>query len=168
MIAQNPGRILIVDDEELSRELLQLSLEAEGHQIVLAGSGEKALEIIHSQPPDLVLTDVRMHSMSGYELCAAIKAEESTWHIPVLIYTGLNSVEDKQEGIAAGADDFIRKPLDLLIMLNRVRTLLRLKRAYDQLYAQNTQLENALLRYLDPETTNQIMADLRKAQSEQG
>lgn len=161
---QQPGRILVVDDEQLSRELLQVSLQSDGHSVKLAASGERALEIIEAEPPDLILTDVRMHGMSGYELCAQLKSDPATQHIPVLLYTGLTSDEDKQAGIAAGADDFIRKPIDIVIMLHRVRTLLRLKYLHDQLRQQTALIEAALMQHVDPETARRIMLHLQAAQ----
>jgi CheY-like chemotaxis protein len=157
--------ILVVDDEILNREMLQICLTSDGYEVLLAPNGEKALEIIAERHPDLVLTDVRMHGMSGYQLCAALKADESTRSIPVALVTGLGSDEDKQQGIKAGADDFIEKPLNLPVMLNRIKSLVRIKHLRDLLDNQNRRVEEVLLRHLDAATVATIMAELKDGQA---
>lgn len=165
MNPDKPAVILVVDDELMNREMLQICLSSEGHEVVQAQSGEKALETIAERKPDLVLTDVRMHGMSGYQLCTRLKADAATRTIPVVIVTGLGSDEDKQQGIQAGADDFIEKPLNLPVMLNRIKSLLRIKRLYDALDQQNEMVKTVLSRHLDDDAAKAILADLINAQT---
>ena len=165
MNPDKPAVILVVDDELMNREMLQICLTSEGYEVQQAQSGEKALEIIAVRPPDLVLTDVRMHGISGYQLCAQLKADAATRTIPVVIVTGLGSDEDKQQGIRAGADDFVEKPLNLPVMLNRIKSLVRIKRLYDALDHQNLLVKEVLSRHLNDDVITAILADLLNAQT---
>lgn len=160
-----PGVILVVDDEWINREMMQALLEGEGYRVMLAHGGQQALEMVAAQPPDLVLTDVRMPGMNGYDLCARLKSDAATRHIPVVLISGLESEADQQRGIEAGADDFVGKPLDTLIMLNRLKTLLRIKRLHDVVAATNNQVRYVLSQHLDPATVETIMRDLASAQA---
>lgn len=145
--------ILVVDDDWMNRDLLQAHLEAAGYKVVTANSGEKALEIAAARTPDLIMLDVRMHGMSGYEVCARLKALESTQHVPVMIVTALDKDDDYLKAIEAGADDFLPKPFNSIIMLARIRSLLRIKTLYDRLRA-------VLRQHVAPETADQILAAL--------
>jgi DNA-binding response OmpR family regulator len=151
--------ILVVDDEWMNREMMQAYLEPEGYQVLLAHNGEEALKMIATRPPDLVLTDIRMQGISGYDICKRVKANPETQHVPVLLVTGLEREEDKLRGIEAGADDFVGKPLDAPVMLNRIKSLLRSKRLHDQLLNQEARLQAILARYLDTETAQKILTE---------
>ncbi len=129
----NKTQILIVDDDALNVEVIDAFLQREGYSIAAVPSGESALEQVRAQPPDVVLMDVRMGGMSGYETTAALKANPATQHIPVLMITGFNEREDIRQALAAGVDDIVFKPIDLTLLLLRVRTLSRLKALHDQL-----------------------------------
>lgn len=129
----NKTQILIVDDDALNVEVIDAFLQREGYSIAAVPSGESALEQVQAQPPDVVLMDVRMGGMSGYETTAALKANPATQHIPVLMITGFNEREDIRQALAAGVDDIVFKPIDLNLLLLRVRTLSRLKALHDQL-----------------------------------
>jgi CheY-like chemotaxis protein len=159
---QKPPLIMVVDDEWMNREMLQAYLEGAGYEVVLVASGPKALELAAARPPDLVLLDVRMTGMNGYEVCARLKATEATRYTPVLMVTGLVGDDDKRQALNAGADDFIPKPLDSLIMLNRIKSLLRVKHLYDELHARNVTLRTILKRYVDDQTLETIMADVER------
>jgi len=117
------GRILVVEDEKGIREGLRNLLEREGFEVVAAENGQEGLALFRDTNPDLVLTDVEMPLMNGFELCGAIKSNRDTRLIPVVLVTGLRDVT----GIEAGADDFISKPFEPAELLARVRSLLRLK-----------------------------------------
>jgi CheY-like chemotaxis protein len=99
------GTILVADDQPANRELLQELLSAEGFAVVTAADGAAALEIVGAAPPDLVLSDVMMPHLNGFEVCAQLKRNPETYLIPVVLITALSAKEDRLEGIKAGADD---------------------------------------------------------------
>lgn len=116
----------------MNREVIEAHLQSAGYEVIVAHSGEKALEIAYIHPLDLVLLDVRMYGMSGYEVCRRLKSHDATRLIPVMMVTALESNEDRVQAMNAGADDFICKPFDSLILLNRVRNLVSLKSLHDE------------------------------------
>jgi cyclic di-GMP phosphodiesterase len=128
-----PGRILVVDDHPENVALLIRLLAGDGHAVEGASTGEEALRRIHNHPPDLVLLDVVMPGMDGFATCRELKREPSTRLIPVVLITGLHDSADRIEGIEAGADDFLAKPIDAPELRARVRSLLRNKRLTDDL-----------------------------------
>ena len=123
----SPERILIVDDEPRNRELLKVMLSPDGFVLTTAASGEEALAIVAQQPPDLILLDVMMPGMDGYEVALRIKSDLSTKNIPVIMVTALDDHNSRVLGLSAGADDFLAKPLDRAEMRLRVKNLLTLK-----------------------------------------
>jgi two-component system, sensor histidine kinase and response regulator len=125
-IADHP-RVLIVDDERHNRQLLEVMLTPEGYLLLTAASGEEALALVAQQPPDLILLDVMMPGMDGYQLAGAIKRNPATKNIPVIMITALNDRHARMLGLSAGAEDFLTKPVDRIELCVRVRNLLRLK-----------------------------------------
>lgn len=119
------ARILVVDDIEANRRLLQAKLEAQYHSVILASSGPQALEIAKAQDPEIILLDVMMPGMDGYEVCRRLKADPVTAHIPVVMVTALSDTEDRVRGLDAGAEDFLTKPVDDFLLTSRVNTLMR-------------------------------------------
>ncbi|WP_406660591.1 PAS domain S-box protein [Methanolobus sp. ZRKC3] len=144
MNEQHRFKLLIVDDEPLNVRLLQTQLMQE-YDTVGAFSGIEAIELLSSEKPDLVLLDVMMPEMDGYEVCRRIKSSEETNFIPVVIVTALTSKSGMLEGIEAGADDFLIKPLDKTEVTLRVRNLLRNKQLHDNLLAESERAK----KYLD-------------------
>ena len=132
--------ILVVDDLARNIRLLEALLEPRGYEVISAESGEEALERVRSQRVDLVLLDVVMPGMSGFEVCQRLRADESTRFLPVVMITASDE-RDKTEAIDAGADDFIAKPFDQAELLARVRSLLRIKEFHDTITAQAAELE---------------------------
>lgn len=126
-------RILIVDDESTARAALELLLRREGFEVRNVSNGESALAECASYRPDLILLDILMPGIDGFEVCRRIKATPETRLTPVVLITGLSDTEDRIKGINAGADDFLSKPIDFNELLARTRSLLRLKQYTDEL-----------------------------------
>ncbi len=125
--------VLVVDDNQQNLELLQAYLEDLDCQTVPAHDGAEALEVISKNPPDLVLLDIMMPKMSGFEVCKRIKNDPQTTDIPVIMVTALNEFGDIERSIDSGTDDFLSKPINKLELLTRVRTMLKLKHLTDKL-----------------------------------
>jgi CheY-like chemotaxis protein len=133
-------RILVVDDVPANVRLLEAVLAAQGYEVIAAGDGGEALEAVAAEQPDLVLLDVLMPVLDGYEVCRRLRADPATAVLPVVMVTSSEG-QEKTRAIAAGADDFIPKPFDHEELLVRVRSLLRIKRYHDSLEALNRTLE---------------------------
>lgn len=130
-----PARILVVEDAANDIRLLGTLLSEHGYGVSVARSGEEALEQIEREVPNLLLLDVILPGMSGYELCQRVRTTPATRHVPVLMITALQPDEDRQRGLDAGADDFLVKPINRVELLARVRTLLRLDALHRELAA---------------------------------
>jgi putative two-component system response regulator len=128
-----PGRILIVDDESSARSALEVLLGREGYEVRDAANGASALAACTEFKPDLILLDILMPGIDGFEVCRRIKETPETRLTPVVLITGLSDTEDRIRGINAGADDFLSKPIDINELLARCRSLLRLKQYTDEL-----------------------------------
>ncbi len=127
------GRVLVVDDIPINQRLLAARLTAEYYEVQCASSGLEALEMMAEKQPDVVLLDVMMPGMTGFEVCEKIKANPVYGHVPVVMVTALDSIEDRVRGLQAGADEFLTKPVNDVALLTRVRVLTRLKRILDEL-----------------------------------
>ena len=133
-------RILAVDDQPHNLRLLVDLLSAKGYAVATAASGIEALAKIESERPDLVLLDVIMPNMNGYEVCRKIRDNPATTILPIVMITALDPAEERVKGLEAGADDFLTKPINQPELLARVRSLLRIKRLYDTVQEQKAQL----------------------------
>ncbi len=131
--AQKPGCVLVVDDLPPNRDILRGLLARDGHEVLEAQNGRQALELAREADPDVILLDVLMPGLDGFETCASLKRQEQTRLTPVVLVTALKGRSDKVRGIEAGADDFLSKPLDPLELSARVRSLIRLKRSLKDL-----------------------------------
>jgi putative two-component system response regulator len=125
--------VLVVDDDALIRQFLEDELVGEGYTVSIAKDGEEALEKVATDPPDLILLDVMMPKLDGFEVCRRLKSDERTILIPVVMLTALMAIAERIKSIEAGADDFLSKPHNRQELLTRVRSLLRLKRHTDEL-----------------------------------
>lgn len=134
------AKILVVDDEPINIELISGYLEKD-YEIIPAASGKEALEKVSLEKPDVVLLDIMMPQMSGYEVCDKIKQEDLTHFIPVVMVTALSELEEKIKAIEAGADDFLTKPINSIELKTRVKSLLKGKYYYDQLVKNKEQIE---------------------------
>ena len=137
-----PGsKILIVDDDSLNIRVLEIPLKSKGHTVLKATSGQEALEQIALCQPDLILLDIQMPRMDGFEVCRRIRENEETQFVPIVMVTALKETEDRIKSIEVGADDFISKPVDYHEVLARVGSLLRIKQYRDDLKHANEKLE---------------------------
>jgi len=125
--------ILVVDDNQQNLELLQAYLEDVDCRTIPAHDGLEALDIVGKTLPDLILLDVMMPKMSGFEVCKRIKNDPKTSDFPVIMVTALNEFGDIERGIDSGTDDFLSKPVNRLELLTRVKTMLKLKHLTDKL-----------------------------------
>ena len=130
---ENLPIVLVVDDNQQNLELIRAYLDDFECETLAACDGVEALEVIADRKPDLVLLDVMMPKMSGFEVCRRLKNNHDTESIPIIMVTALNEFGDIERGIDSGADDFVSKPVNRLELLTRVRTMLKLKHLSDTL-----------------------------------
>lgn len=160
------ARVLIVEDSQESIDLLVYFLKPAGYDIMTAGDGIEAIQIIEKSPPDIILLDIMLPNMDGFQVCERLKKNDRTFHIPIVMITALKELKDKIRALEAGADDFISKPFDSVELLARVKSLLRLKFYHDELIHKNKELERQkqfLIRedLLKKELTNLIVHDMK-------
>ena len=142
---QEAAKILVVDDEPRNVKILQIQLKARGYTVYTAADGLEALDVVEKEMPDLILLDINMPKMDGFEVVKQIRTDEATEFIPIVMITALRDTrENRIKSIEAGADDFIEKPFDSLEVLARVRSLLRIKQYQDTLAKHNARLEEEL------------------------
>lgn len=158
-IFNRPPRILVADDDWLNRDLLKAYLSTSGCEVTTAVDGREALDSALKQPPDLALVDVQMPRMDGLALCEALKANQSTRFMPIVIVTALDTEDEKLKALDAGADDFITKPYSSVILLTRVRSLLRIKKLHDEVESRNRLLRQVLDRFVAEDVTDVILTD---------
>jgi adenylate cyclase len=133
-------KILVVDDTPQNIKVLDAILSPRGYRVVTARSGAEALQKVRDEAPDLVLLDILMPGMSGYEVAQRLRADPTTGVLPIVMVTALGAQEEKVKAIEAGADDFLTKPVNQLELLARVKSLLRIKQYHDTIQSQASQL----------------------------
>lgn len=157
-VAHSPT-ILVVDDQAVIRRLLSRHLEAQGYRVVSADSGEQALQVIEQVDIDVVLLDVVMRGLDGYDVCRHLKSDARTMFIPVVMVTMLSDREARIRAIEAGADEFLSKPVYQEELIARVRSLLRLREARRELeQSREDRLRSVFSRYLCPKVVGDILA----------
>lgn len=135
------GRILVVDDNQDNVEIIATRLRFRGYDVIEAANGESALARVAEKPPDLILLDVMLPDIDGYEISRRIKGDESMPFLPIILVTARDSTQDKVAGLDAGADDYLTKPINFPELEARVRSMLRIKRLQDELEEKNRELE---------------------------
>ncbi|MBW3554393.1 MAG: PleD family two-component system response regulator [Gemmatimonadetes bacterium] len=133
--------ILVVDDNPDNLEIISTRLRFRGYDVATADRGDSAIQQVHESTPDLILLDIMMPDMDGYEVARRIRQEEALPYIPIIVVTARDSTEDKVTGLDAGADDYLTKPINFPELEARVRSMLRIKRLQDQLEEKNRELE---------------------------
>jgi CheY-like chemotaxis protein/HPt (histidine-containing phosphotransfer) domain-containing protein/class 3 adenylate cyclase len=158
-------KLLVVDDQPYDTLLVSTYLREEGYQVLTANTGEDALKLVLSESPDIVLSDVMMPGMNGFEVCRRIKSYEQTVLTPVVLITALDGQGDRIEGIQAGADEFLSKPINREELIARVRSLLRYQQARSQLEeAQRESLKAMFKRYISPKLLDKILVHQGKGE----
>jgi len=153
------GRVLVVDDQDTNRMLLRDMLEAQGHEVIEAVEGSEALQRVTESAPDVVLLDIGLPGMDGFEVCRRLKAEPATASIPVLLVTALSQRDQRLLGIGAGANDYITKPVDKSDLSLRVRNAIRMRQLYLEVEEQYRRLEK--LELLRDSLVHMLVHDLR-------
>jgi two-component system, cell cycle response regulator len=134
---ENQGKVLLVDDEPLNVKLMETRLTVAGYQVVTAATGEEGLAQAFKTRPDIILLDVMMPGLNGYQVTSQLKADPELKIIPIVLLTALEDAEAKVKGLNAGADDFLSKPVNQLELLARIRSLIKLKRLQEELVKMN-------------------------------
>ncbi len=166
MTTENKKKVLIVEDNQENTDLLVFFLRPKGYEITTVADGLQAIEAVEKEKPDIILLDIMLPKMNGFEVCEKLKSDNCTKSIPILMITALKELKDKIKALEAGADDFISKPFENIELLARVKSLLRLKEYHDQLEATNAELEekNETLMRMDKfkeELINLIVHDMK-------
>jgi len=135
-------KIMVVDDEILNRKLVEAMLKPQGYEVILAVDGEDCLAKVEENPPDLILMDIMMPNMNGFEVVTRLKAKEKLALIPIVMVTALQDVGDRVKALEVGADDFLTKPVDRMELRARVRSLLKVKAYNDHMVNYRQELES--------------------------
>ncbi len=151
------ARVLVVDDEEPNRNLLGEALQVHGYEVLEAGTGQVALQLVAHRPPDVILLDVMMPGLDGFEVCRRLKADRDTAPIPVLLITALFDRKERLLGIEAGANDFLSKPVDLHDLILRVGNAAYTKSLFDELQAERQRSERLLFNTLPPAVAERMI-----------
>jgi len=151
------SKILIVDDEPFNVDYLEQELEDLGYETVSARNGQEALKQVATEAPDLILLDVMMPVMDGFTVCRTLKGNEETRLIPIVIMTALDGMEDRIQGIEAGADDFLTKPVNQRELMARIQTTLKLKHTVDRKISELRRVKDHFAKFV-PEAVKRLVA----------
>ena len=151
------SKILIVDDEPFNVDYLEQELEDLGFETVSARNGKEAIDKVATEGPDLILLDVMMPVMDGFTVCRALKSNEETRLIPIVIMTALDGIEDRIKGIEAGADDFLTKPVNPRELIARIQTTLKLKHTVDRKLGELVKIKEHFAKFV-PEAVKRLVA----------
>ncbi len=134
-------KVLIVDDDKENVDLIAYFLKPQNYQVITAHDGVQALQLVEKENPDIILLDIKLPKMDGFEVCERVKKKASSQFIPIIMITALKDLKSKIRSLEAGADDFISKPFENIELLTRVKSLLRIKKYHDELEQKNKELE---------------------------
>ena len=141
--AAGPSTILVADDDQPNVRLVESILKTNGYAVIRAYDGDEALRLVAEQRPDLLLLDVMMPNLSGFEVCRRLRERHETRLLPIIMITALNALEDKVQGLDLGADDFLSKPINRTELLAKVRSILRVRALQEEIERQKKELEAA-------------------------
>ena len=166
MTSSKKHKILIVEDKQENMDLLVYFLHPQGYEIISVYDGLSALQKVEEEHPDIILLDIMLPKMDGYEVCGRLKKDPETKFIPIIMLTALKELKDKVRALEVGADDFLSKPFENIELLARVKSLLRLKEYHDELQSKNLELaeKNESLMRMDrfkEDLTNLIIHDMK-------
>jgi DNA-binding response OmpR family regulator len=166
MTSSKKHKILIVEDSQENMDLLVYFLHPQGYEIISVYDGLSALQKVEEEHPDIILLDIMLPKMDGYEVCGRLKKDPETKFIPIIMLTALKELKDKVRALEVGADDFLTKPFENIELLARVKSLLRLKEYHDELQSKNMELaeKNESLMRMDrfkEDLTNLIIHDMK-------
>ncbi|HSF32953.1 MAG TPA: response regulator [Candidatus Tectomicrobia bacterium] len=151
-----PSKILIVDDEPFNVDYLEQELGDLGYATVSASNGQEALDKVAAESPDLIMLDVMMPIMDGFEVCRILKGNDDTRLIPIVIMTALDGIDDRIKGIEAGADDFLTKPVNQRELLARIQTALKLKHTVDRKLGELRHIKDHFAKFV-PEAVRRLV-----------
>ena len=157
--SQGGSKVLVVDDDLLNANLIYKYLTSVGYQVIKAHNGRDGLALACQEKPDLILLDVMMPGMNGFEVCQRLRSDPSTAYVPVVMVTALYETEERIAALEAGADDFLSKPFNIYELAARVKSLLRIKHQHDELERRNKLFYSVMTRYMAPEVSEQILHD---------
>jgi two-component system sensor histidine kinase/response regulator len=158
--AENPGNILVVDDNDKNLQIISMALTKFGYKVAVANSGTNALKYLERKVPDLILLDIMMPEMDGYEFCRQIKSNADLLHIPIIFLTAKNEIEDLVNGFKLGAVDYLIKPFHNDELAVRVNTHIQLKKSKDLIKQKNLELEK--LNHEIIQSQNRIVRDAQQ------
>jgi len=150
-------KIMVADDSFESVELLQSVLSREGYEVIIAFDGEEAIYKAHQEKPDLLLLDIMMPKIDGYEVCRRLKADPDTMRIPILILTARGDIPDKVKGLGLGAEDYFTKPFNIQELVARVQARLRAKQREDDLLRTERRVRNTFERYVSTRVVAKLL-----------
>ena len=159
LTVKNKPVILVVDDQPKNIELLEAYLVPQDYEIIKAVNGEEALDKLSGNQIDLILLDIMMPGMNGYEVCKKVKNDSGNASLPIIMLTALDNMEAKIEGLEAGADDFLNKPFQKIELVARINNLLKIKFLHDEVEVRNHLISGMLHRYVNGGVIEQILAN---------
>jgi two-component system cell cycle response regulator len=158
-MAVSQAKILVVDDTDTNIKLLRALLRGAGYDVVTATCGTDALALAASENPDIILLDIMMPDLTGYEVCQRLRSAPATRQTPILFLTALHELEDHVKGMDVGGDDVLTKPINKLELLTRVRSLLRLRTLAAEVQEQRRLIHDILSAYVSGEAARRYEAD---------
>jgi class 3 adenylate cyclase len=152
-------RILVADDHDLGRQMIQDIIMSMGHEVIIAVDGPSALITARAQMPDLIVLDVEMPGLTGFEVCRLLRAQESTARLPIIMLTALQDVEDRVHGLDLGADDYLTKPFNPRELMARIEKRLQAKREADAQRQRQEAVRRTFERFVAPQVVERLLQD---------